>query len=1250
MEFRILGPLEVVRAAGPVALPGGRGRRLLALLVLHTGQVVPTERLIDELWGGEPPATAITVLHGLVSGLRRRLEPSRGPGDDAALLQTRPPGYLLAVDPGQVDANRFRRLLDEAADAEPPRRAALLRQALNLWRGPALADFTYEPFAQAEIAVLEELRLTAIEDRVDAELALGRHRELVGELGGLVAGHPYRERMRGQLMVALYRDGRQAEALHVYQEGRRTLVEELGIEPGPALAALETAILRQDPSLDSHPAPDPDGAVTAWLPPGRRTVSVVFTELAESGVAGDAADPEVVRRLVTGCFESARRIIEHHGGAVQGLIGGVVVAVFGVPTAHEDDALRAARAVVELQRAAADAVGPDLGFRLAARIGVNTGEVVLGDPATGLSGDAVTMAARLQQAAAEGEVLIGETTRRLLGNAAKLAPVPAAVLDRRGRPADAWRLVGLVPDRPTRPVADEEPPVGRAAELGRLRAAFKNVVQTGRAHRVTVIGEPGVGKSRLATEFAAALHSRARVLTGRCPAYGDGITFWPLREVVLQVAADRDGIAALLAGDGAAESTATQVASAIGLTDEPGAGRELFPAIRRLFEALARQRPQVVIVDDVHWAEPTFLDLLDYLTETVQTPVLIICLARPELLEQRAMATPFVLEALNQEDSEQLVHNRLRGRVVPDGLVAQIIAAGQGNPLFLEQLLAATRDEDELLIPPSLQALLAARLDRLGPAERDLLRCAAVIGTEFSIAALHTLVPAPARPFVERHLRSLETKELVRRSNSGFAFRHVLIQLTAYRGITREVRSELHERFGQCLEQTGGADEFIAYHFEQAWLQRRAAGLVDQAAADLAVRAGERLARAGLRALGRYDMAAAGNLLSRARPLLPAHHPARVPALRRLVAVCPALGRLDEADAVLAELLEHARSEADERLEQHIRLERMRVGMVAGPDPIPLDAVRAEAERSLAVFRGWDDPVGMSEACYVLAAVHLRAGRMRDLEDAARRGIAHARQSGDAREQLGAPWWMSFALLVGPTPVPQAIRECREVLWVGDTEHPGVLADLARLHAMLGEFGQARELTDRARWVVVERLRVRRSRAVVAHRTAHVEILAGDLAAAESELRTALAIATDMGEREQVSQVAADLARVLAARGADAEAAARAALSREQAPAESVTAQALWRAATARTADRDTAQRLLREAVGLVPPDMLNLRADLYVELAGLLATGAAPDLARAATREAVDCYERKGNVIGARRAHTRRAQIRCGEDHDNPP
>ena len=1263
MDFRILGPLEVVRETGPVVLPRGRGRALLALLVLRVGEVVSADRLIDELWGPTPPPTANKSLHNLISDLRRRLDSPQDAGEVSGVLATSGPGYVLQIDPHHVDAVRFHRLLAKAARAPAEERAGQLRTALELWRGPALADFAYEPFAQTEIAVLEDLRLTAIEERVDAELVLGRHADLVGELEGLVAGHPFRERLRAQLMLALYRCGRQADALEVHQAGRQVLVEELGIEPGPALTGLQRAILRHDPSLEPSAAPareavtvEPPVTAEPWLAAERKTVTVVFLELAESATAG-ATDPEMVRSLHARCVETATGILGRHGGTVQGLIGGVIVGVFGVPTAREDDALRAVRAAVELREAVAGLPSvpePDRGLRLVAQIGISTGEVVVGDSATGpaaASGDAVKLAARLQQAAGEGEVLIGEATRQLLGNAARVESVATLVLDQRGRPATIWRLVDLIPGAPARAPDRTQPLVGRKGELARLHTALQRARRQRRASRLTVIGEPGVGKSRLALEFVETLATDVRAFSCRCPAYGEGITFWPLRELMLQAAGDRGpaGISALLAGQGDADAIAAQIAGAIGLGVEPGAGRELFPALRRLFETLVHDQPVTVVVDDVHWAQPMFLDLLEYLTESVQAPLLIVCLARPELFDERpgwtaGDATSLVLEPLPPGDSERLVAQRLAGRLVPDDVVTHVVEMAQGNPLFIEQLLAALRDEGKLRVPPSVHALLAARLDRLGPAERDLLRCASVIGAEFSLEALAALVPDEARRFLGRHLDALQRKEFVGRARRdvqrgrAFAFRHVLIQQTAYRSTTRRARAELHERLAGWLDQRRALEleEVVAYHLEQAFEQRRRLGLADETTHELALRAGERLAWCGLRAYGRFDMTAAENLLSRARALLPADHPRRYEVLRRLSEAYPTLGRLSDAEAVLAEMIEDPRVHEDPRGEQRLRLEQLRVRLIAGPDPMRQDSIRAEVARALEVLEPSGDDIGISQACYLLATMCQRSGQIRKLEEIGRRGLDHARRSGDLREQLGALWWPSWALVAGPTPVPDAIRACQDLLSTGPGEHVGVLADLAYLKAMRGEFDEARELATRARRQVLERIRVRRALTVLAHRSAETEILAGDLKAAERTLHQVIEVALDVGERDQTSQIAAELARVLSARGAMEEAARFATLSQQQAPAESVVAQALWRAATARVLvvrENAEAVRLLQDAIALVPDDMLNLRADLHFDLAVTLLSTGARDQARAVLDEATLLYERKGNLVGARRA-----------------
>ena len=404
VEFRVLGPFEVLVEGRAFELTRPKQRSLLALLLLHAGEVVSTDRLVEELWAGRPPKAAVGSLQNVVSDLRKALSPE--------VVATRSPGYTLGVDPERVDLHRFQRLVAQASEGgEAERRSALLREALALWRGPPLAELAFEPFAHIEIARLEEMRTAAREELIEAELELGRHSALVGELETLVTEHPLRERLRGQLMLALYRSGRQVEALEAYRRARETLVDELGIEPSPDLQRLEQSILRHDSDLDLV-----EKAALAVAPPEerRKTVTILFTDIVDSTSLGARLDPEVLRSIMRRYFDTVRTIVERHDGTVEKFIGDAAMAVFGVPQRHEDDALRAARASTEL-RDALVGLNAELerehGLVIQIRTGINTGEVLAGEAASGqpfATGAAVTVAARLQQAALPGETLLGE--------------------------------------------------------------------------------------------------------------------------------------------------------------------------------------------------------------------------------------------------------------------------------------------------------------------------------------------------------------------------------------------------------------------------------------------------------------------------------------------------------------------------------------------------------------------------------------------------------------------------------------------------------------------------------------------------------------------------------------------------------------------------------------------------------------------------------------------------------------------------
>lgn len=1258
MKVRLLGPTEVVGDDGRlVALPRGLARSLLGLLALQPGAVLSTDRLVDALWGAQPPATATTALQGYVSVLRKRLEPNRSRGEAANILVTHPPGYVLAIDSDRVDTERFRRLVGEAMGASQREKAQRLRAALRLWRGPALADFVYEPFAQTPIAALDQLRLTALQARIDADLQLGRHADVVAELETLVAEHPLHEGFCGQLMLALYWCGRQADALQVYRDARERLIDEHGIEPGPRLQRLERAILDHDPTLAVSTAvqvPDTADAAHhasgAWLDDGgRRTVTVVFVDCSVvASTAGGRADPEVMQSIVAQGHRAVRVAVERHGGSIQGAVGDVLAVVFGLPVAHEDDAARAVRAAVAIRGELARVNGQaetDHGLALAGRIGIDTGEVVVTDSAvdgTAVTGSPVAQAARLQQAAGDDEVLLADTTRRLVQGIAFTEPAAGTGVS---------RLVDVV-EGPPRFVAPDGALVGRDHEFAELADVLDTTVRDGQASMVTVFGEAGIGKSRLAQAFTDDIED-GRVVVGRCRAYGDGITFWPLREIVADLAgATGDGLTEMLAGQPDGSSNAAQIAAAVGLredaVDRPA---ELFPAFRQLFEAAARDRPLVAVVEDAHWAEPTLLDLVEYLAATVRGPVLWLCLARPDLLTRRPewgseLAAPRIrLERLLTPDARRLVIDRLGGRPLASETMGHILAMGQGNPLFLEQLLAAAHDQSELRLPPTVDALLSARLDQLGPAEKDVLRAASVIGTDVPRDALAALMPTEARAHLERHLTALTAKTLIRlwhrdaSDAGGFDFNHVLIQQAAYRSLTRSARAELHERLATWLEsdrdpQPTDAEELVGRHLEQAFRHARELGRSDVETARLAIRAGERLASAGLRAYARFDVPAAQNLLARARDLLPADHDARPRVLRRLAEAYPVMGHRDEAEQVFAELLALANDTRSDVEVRSVRLEHARFRLITGPDPIPLATIQADAEEALHAFQQAGHDVGVSQAHYVLASVHLRAGRTAELEEIGRRGIENARRTGDLRERLGAPWWVIFAMLAGPTPVPACIRTIEEIADVGGLTHLGALAALGHFKAMIGQFEEGRRLVARAGELLRERIRIPRPLAFIGERSAGIEQLAGQPDAAAHALRRALDFAHRVSDREQTSHLAALLSLQLADLGGSEEAYRAAQIASRAAPAESVTSQALARVATSRTTPGahhvKQAEASIHYAISMVPDGMLDLRALLHANLAKVVASAGRDHEARDLIDEAVGLYRRKGNLVAA--------------------
>ena len=1449
MDFHILGPLEALDGGQPVALGGSKLRAVLALLLLHPNETLSSDRLIDELWGDEPPATAAKTLQVHVSRLRKALAGA------ADIVVTSHAGYQLQIDPEQLDANRFERLLAEGRaelTAQRPERAlAALDEALALWRGPPLADLAYEHFAQAEIGRLEDLRVAASEQLIEAKLTLGRHAEVVGQLEALIAEHPYRERLRAQLMLALYRSDRQADALQAYQDARRRLVEELGIEPGERLRELEGAILAQDAALAlpaAQPSPPleeeaaeevatpvelPTGVVTfvltdiegssalweadpeamapalelhdaliahavkahdgrllktkgegdstvtvfrrasdavaaaadlraelakaAWpggldlrvriaihtgeaherdgdyfgpalnraarlralapgattllsqatteivhdrLPDGselidlgsrelrglsrpeqvfelrsegsgpvpasqhetRKTVTVLFASVVESTLPGAAVDAEARRRVSARYLDSMRAVLERHGGTVEQYPGELLMAVFGVPALHDDDALRGVRAAVELQERLpplAEELEQAFGVRVGTRVGVGTGELIAEPLAPGrplASGEAANVAKRLEELAKPGEILIDDNTHRLVRD---LVDVESA--------EGASRLMELRADG-ERSRELSSPLVGRARQLEVLSSALETATAGRSCHLVTVLGAAGVGKSRLVDEFVDGLGERATVLRGRCLPYGEGITYWPLAEVVRDLDIDAE-----LSDEPKAELIAAVVAETIGLGDSAGSTSEqIFWAVRRLFELVGRRRPLVVVLDDLQWAEPTFLDLVEHVADLARdAPVILLCMARAELLEGRPgwgggklNAASILLEPLGADESRELIDNLLEGAARSGEAATRIAEASEGNPLFAEELLAMLIDDDllrkrdgrwtlaaevtELPVPPTIHALLAARLERLPEEERALLARVSVEGTVFHREAMRELAPASLSGLVDRSLTALVRKDVIRPDRSSFPgddafrFRHMLIRDAAYRSLPKEARAELHERFATWLEQTVGErlseiEEIVGYHLEQAHRCLSELGPLDGDAEALGRRGSERLEAVGCRALARSDRTAAIRLLARAAALVPDDSARRAVLLPDIGAALIEEGRLAEAGELLADASKEATAAGDERAGARtlVQLEILRLQRGEATDS---GETAALVEQVIPVFGAAGDEQGLCAAWRLEAWRHWTGAQADAAAAAWERAATHARNAEAEHERIEILGWIASSLFFGPSDVAAGIRRCDAILTEVESNPAAtaeVLQPLAGLHAMQGRFDEARELIA-ASQATFEELGLTLSSAV-SHHAAMVELFAGDPVAAERILRSGYAALEAMGATALLSTTAAILGQALLAqeRGQDAERLAE--LSAELTAADDLITQALWRSVRARAlaarGDLDDAERLAREAVEIAEPtDFLNHRADALVDHASVLRGLRRGEEAQAALSGALELYERKGNVVAAER------------------
>jgi DNA-binding SARP family transcriptional activator len=1233
MEFRLLGPVAVIDGEREVTVRQRRQRALLALLLLHLGETVSVDRLLEELWGSDAPKTALASLHNAVSQLRRLV--------GADVLLTRAPGYALEIEPTSVDTVRFEHLLEEAQAARSVQdhgtAAVVLGEALALWHGPALADLAYEPFAQSEIRRLQELRQTALEERIEADLGRGRHEDVVPELEQLVAANPLRERLHGQLMLALYRSGRQADALAAYRAARQTLVDELGIEPGPELRQLEQAVLRQDDALLL-----PGGTPVAAPAPMqfRRLATILFADVVAATGDGDALDPEAFHRVLERFAETGRVVTARYGGWIDNVAGDALMAAFGAQAADERHALRAAHAALDLRAAVAsmNSVG-ETGLEV--RIGLGRGEVLVSAPQARqqfVRGEAVHVAAGLAHAAAAGEIVVGPLAQRLLG-AATLEPLGEIALRARPRPVAAFRLVELAAPETTPAQALEGPLVGRKRELKTLRTALREARKDDAPRAITVLGPAGIGKSRLARELAAGARG-FDVLGAACPSYGDGITYLPLRQLV---GGEHETIRLALGSDPDADTVANRLARL------DGPAPEIAWAFRRWCEARVRRRPLLIIVDDLHWAESTFLDLLEHLAEHGEGALVLVSLAREELLAERprfldaaSNATRLVLDGLATAETASLVDQLLVGAPLPPEALARVFETAEGNPLFVEQLVALAVEGDPLAadrpMPETVHALLAARLDRLGPGERAVLERAAVVGREFTSTDVTSLLDAEAAPTVRRHLATLARRGFIRPRRDGeWRFGHVLLQEATYRASPKALRANLHERYADALDRTDGApDVVVGTHLERAYQLRAELALPDRAALKVADDAGRRLAAAGLRAWNRHDAPAAANLLGRALALLPPSAHDRPQLLCELGLVLKWMHDEARAESVLREALTLGVDANDERVTVRAELELAWPRLLRGE--ADTNELLELAERAVHVFRRHSDERGLGRAWMVAAAVH-GSFRVRwgECAIAAERAVPHF----VASRLSPTPCFSTLASAArqGPEPAPAAARRCERLLADAPEDmvtRRYVVTHLAALYAMRGSFERARALLREARAFDARHQTAPSDDWVMP--AAYVETLAGEVSTAETLLREACERFETRGDATWLATFTARLAEALCDQHRFEEAHELTRTATGLAHREDVLVQATWRRTRARTAarkgDLPEALALAREANELLDEtDALNERAAARLGSAEVLSLASRHDDAAVAAEEGLALLRQKGNVAGLRRA-----------------
>jgi class 3 adenylate cyclase/tetratricopeptide (TPR) repeat protein len=1006
----------------------------------------------------------------------------------------------------------------------------------------------------------------------------------------------------------------------------------------------------------------------------RKTVTVLFSDMVGSTELADRLDPESVRRVVSRYFDAMQEVLEQHGGTVEKFIGDAIMAVFGIPHVHEDDALRALRAASEMRerlQTLNEEFESEWGVRLRIRTGINTGEVVAGDPSRGqafVSGDTVNVAARLEQAAAPGEILVGERTWALGAGAVEAEPVAALTLKGKPDPLPAWRLIRVSRSTAVLRSRGSSAFVGRGDEVEQLRRAFERASSENVCVLATIVGPPGIGKSRLAEEFTLSVEQRARVVTGHCLPYGEGITYWPLAEIINDVGGDDLPAAVASVVDEDAPVIAERIAAAVGTGQSSGSPAEIFWAFRKLFEGLARERPLIVVIDDLHWAEPTLLDLLEYVIGFASgVPLMLLGQARAELFESRASwavprrnAVLIPLQPISASEARTLIEQSVAQEFSAEAR-ARVAQAAEGNPLFIEQLLALNADapptNGSLVVPPTIQALLAARIDRLDASDRAVIERAAIEGRSFHRGSVTELLDEEARGSVSGCLVSLARKEFIQPDQAlfsgedGFRFGHILIRDAAYEAVPKQLRAELHERFANWLTRMAGDrapeyDEILGYHLEQAQRYQSELGRSNEARR-IATLAGTRLAPAGLRARARGDVPAAIGLLTRAVALLPPEDSGRLLLLPELAAAFVEAGAFAQAATILQEAEELAQTAGPEVAVWRAKIARLGLRIWTGS--VASEEMVVQADAAVAAFDRLGDELGLARSWHLVGLLRMwGVGDSADADAAFQRALVHARHAGAGLEESQTLQWMLTDAWYGTTGAAEGIRLCHEVLQHPNARNVEAIAtiELGSFSAMGGHFDEAWALFAQGR-EIFEDLGQQLNVAGTSQEFFDIAMLAGDPAAAEECLRPACEMLESMGEKGFLGTRLGCLAEAVYAQGrfADAEQISERAEAVTAHDPSDLDAQFRWRAVRAKVlaqrGDFNAAESLAREAVSLIAgTQWLNTRAGVAMDLAEVFQLSGRGDEARAAVEEALRLYEAKENLVAATQARARLATL----------